>query len=300
MITTRDAALEMTKRWFPEDDPIVREQIDVLLSLLGGSVTEAAFEGFLIVCWRFVDEFGGHRTEDLRAIFRTDDEAGRRALLASLEHMNAWVGGVTALQTRYPVSIKPPKPAFPQFRIVGIETIAPVLYRVLDTQRLLVSGETVGDYVRRRQRLPLLPRRRHPVRRSKGRMHWCSYEKWASPDETRDALQIRDEWSDCGLRATIATRNVKSSAYVPFSGVASTGLEFTGYFLEPTTKDNEPYAGGGLQVALDGAPLVDCLERWDEEIRQWVVSWRRHPARGPQRTSSATGGSERARAAAGG
>lgn len=81
-------------KWHPEDDPLSREQYDVLEGLVGKLLTEAAVEGFLIVSSRFVDEFGGHRTAELARIFQTDKPEGKQALIRSLEHMCDWVGGM--------------------------------------------------------------------------------------------------------------------------------------------------------------------------------------------------------------
>src|SRR5689334_23073080 len=120
-------------KWHPEDDPLTREQYDVLERLVGGLLTETAVEGFLIVCSRFVDEFGNHRTSELERIFHTDRPEGRCALVQSLEHMCRWVNGMEGYQRDYPVQIIPARPAFPQFRILGIETLSPVIYRVLDS-----------------------------------------------------------------------------------------------------------------------------------------------------------------------
>jgi hypothetical protein len=71
MMTIPPAMLHLLTKWHPEDDPVVRAQTETLLSLVGRSLTESAPEGFLIVCSRFVDEFGNHRTGELATIFRT-------------------------------------------------------------------------------------------------------------------------------------------------------------------------------------------------------------------------------------
>jgi len=90
-------------KWHPEDDPISSEQYDVLESIVGDLLTETAVEGFLIVCSRFVDEFGWHRTDELRRVFRTDKAEGKMALVRSLEHMCRWVGGMEGYLHDYPV-----------------------------------------------------------------------------------------------------------------------------------------------------------------------------------------------------
>lgn len=100
--------LNLLTKWHPEDDPIIREQYQVLITLVGNLLTEEALEGFLIVCSRFVDEFGGHRTSELERVFRTDLTTGREALVASLEYMKSWVGGMEKYEQDYPVEIIPP------------------------------------------------------------------------------------------------------------------------------------------------------------------------------------------------
>jgi len=167
--------LHLLTKWHPEDDPLTREQVKVLLSLMDGLLTEKALEGFLIVCSRFVDEFGSHRTEELADIFRTNNASGRQALLSSLEYMQEWVGGIEGYEKKYPVTVIPPKPAFPQFKIIGIENLSDRLYRVLDSESTVYpTGECTREYIARTGRLPFVSRQRHPVRRSKPRYHWCS------------------------------------------------------------------------------------------------------------------------------
>jgi len=91
----------------------------------------------------------------------------------------------------YPVTVIPPNPAFPQLKIIGIETIETYLYRIMDSNAVVRGmSESTSAYIRRTERLPLVPIQAVPVLRSKPVYHWCSYEKWSSPDITRDALQI--------------------------------------------------------------------------------------------------------------
>ena len=106
------------------DDPITAEQVEVLRELLDGEFSDSALEGFLIVSPRFVDEFGAPGTRELQGIFKTETAQGRRSLRKSLEHVFASIGGVEDFETRYPVTIIPPRPAFPMFRILGIEKLA--------------------------------------------------------------------------------------------------------------------------------------------------------------------------------
>ena len=265
-------------QWHPEDDPLTREQVDVLKSLLGGLLTEKALEGFLIVCSRFIDEFGHHRTQELAHIFQTDTPAGKAALLNSLEYTNQWVGGMEHFIHRYPITIIPPKPAFPQFKIIGIETLATRLYRTLDSKSTAYpSDERVIDCIQRTGRLPAVPIQKHPVRRSKPRFHWCSYECWEDPEATRQKLQILPQWSDCQLRASILTSNIKQSAFVAFNGdrydPTNNTLGFYKYFYEPLAQDHPALSGGGTQIAVQGAPKVERLELWNPTDAQWQLIW---------------------------
>src|ERR1700736_5357563 len=89
----------------------------------------------------------------------------------------------------------------------------PFVYRVLDSKALAYpSKESVKDYICRTGKLPAVPVQTRPVRRSKPRFHWCSYDSWSDPSSTREALQIRKEWSDCRLRARLPTRTISRSS----------------------------------------------------------------------------------------
>jgi hypothetical protein len=273
-----DGSIEMMHKltkWYPEDDPVLQAQVETLLFLLDGHLTEAAFEGFLIVCSRFVDEFGGHRTEELANIFRTQRVEGKRALITSLEYLNEWVGGIIAYRQLYPVTIIPPQPAFPQFKIIGIETIESKLYRVVSSNTTVrETKEPMINYIKRTGRLPTVPTQTCPVLRSKPIYHWCSYEKWDDPETTREALQILPSWqNDCKLRATLLTSNVQNSAYVAFNGdkedPSDSNLRFYKYFFEPLAQDHPPLVGGGPQIGVEGAPLVENLEKWDDLDLRW-------------------------------
>lgn len=141
--------IHLIKKWYPEDDPITEEQVQMLINLLDCDLTEEAFEGFLIVCSRFVTNFGDHRTSELFEIFRTHKPEGRRALLRSLEHLYRWVGGMEGYLKNYPVTIQPPLPAFPQLKIIGIETLEPWLYRVMDSKTVdRMTGELVREQIK--------------------------------------------------------------------------------------------------------------------------------------------------------
>jgi hypothetical protein len=272
--------LELLTKWDPEDDPITREQAETLALLLDGSLTEKALEGFLIVCSRLVDEFGNHRTEELSKIFRTNTPEGRCVLLRSLEYVNDWVGGMEAYKRLYPVTIIPPNPAFPQLKIVGIEMIETVLYRVMDSNAVVRgTSEFTKLYIQRTGRLPGVPVQTVPVLRSKPLYHWCSYEKWDTPALTQAALQILPEYeNNCQLRVTIITSSLTESTFMAFNGdrydPSDSKLRFYKYFYEPVTQDHPALTGGGVQVGLDGAPPVETLEEWDELSKTWNVLWR--------------------------
>lgn len=269
-------------KWDSEDDPITREQVEVLNDILVGQLTEEALEGFLIISSRLVDEFGNHRTGELVKIFKTESTAGKEVLRASLEYVCRWVGGMKGYVDRYPVTIIPPRPAFPLFKIIDIHKLANRIHRVLDSQQTVYkSRELIKDYVKRTGRLPPLPRQRHPVRRSKPKFHWCSYETWANPDATKEALQILPEWKrDCRLRVTLPTYCLKRSAYVAFNGdeydPENSKRRFYKYFYEPLAQDHPSLPGGGAQIGVEGSPIVDVLEEWDDGTQRWETLWLRH------------------------
>jgi hypothetical protein len=145
--------LELLTKWHSEDDPITRAQADTLVELVGDMLTEKALEGFLIVCSRFVDDFGDHRTGELANIFRTSRPEGRVALIRSLEYVNDWVGGMEAYERLYPVTINPSNPAFPQMKVLGIETLEPYLYRVMSSDQLVRgTSELTKAYILRTER----------------------------------------------------------------------------------------------------------------------------------------------------
>src|ERR1700728_2214474 len=139
-------------RWpDPENpDPITDEQVEVLFSLLDGTVSKEELEGFLIICSRLVDEFGFHRTGELAEIFRTSTLAGQTVLRESLRYMNRWVGGTEGYATRFPVVSYPPRPAYPMFKIIGVHRIVPTLYRLIDSNaKVHDTGESVKQCVMR-------------------------------------------------------------------------------------------------------------------------------------------------------
>jgi hypothetical protein len=269
-------------KWDNNDDPITREQVEILNDILKEQLTEEALEGFLVVCSRLVDEFGSHRTNELVKIFKTDSYVGKEVLRISLEYVCHWVGGMKGYIERYPVTIIPPRPAFPLFKIIDIHLLADCIYRVFDSKAAVYpTRELIKDYVIRTGRLPAVPRQRHPVRRSKPRFHWCSYEAWPTPNLTRTALQILPEWgNDCGLRVELSTYNVKRSAYVAFNGdqydPENSKLRFYKYFYEPLAQDHPSLLGGGPQIGIEGSPLVNVLEEWDDSAQRWERLWYRH------------------------
>jgi hypothetical protein len=52
-------------------------------------------------------------------------------------------------------------------------------------------------------------------------------------------------------------------------------LRFYKYFLEPLAQDHPALEGGGVQIGLEGSPLVDQLEEWDLATTRWVTVWSR-------------------------
>lgn len=263
--------------WDKEQDPILQEQVAMLHDMLAGELSRQALEGFIIIAGRLVDTFGNHRTSELAHIFQTDTEVGKAVLRASLEHLNRWVGGYHAYETRYPVTID--QPAFPLFKIIGIDTLTPCLYRVLDSQKPVYgTTEPMKEYILRTGQLPPLPTYTEPVLREKPRLHWCSYEKWDDPETTRKALQILPGWgTDCRLRATLPTAALKQSAYVPFSGPGNpedSHLKFDRYYTEIVAQDHPEFSGGGVQIGIEGIPEVDALEQWNGVLHKWETIWR--------------------------
>ncbi len=201
----------------------------------------------------------------------------KASLRKSLEHVTDWTGGMEAYERDYPVTVNPSNPAFPQLKVIGIEDLAQELYRVLSSTSVVYgSGELAKSYILRTGALPPVPVQRLPVLREKPLYHWCSYEKWGTPDLTRDALQILPKWNnDCRLRVTLETAKVATSSYVAFNGdrydPSDNSLRFYKYFFEPLAQDHIELAGGGPQIGVEGAPPVSKLEEWDESESHWRV-----------------------------
>ncbi len=93
--------------------------------------------------------------------------------------------------------------------------------------------------------------------------------------------------------ATVSTSKIHQSAYVAFNGdkydPADKKLRFYKYFYEPLAQDYPPFDGGGPQIAIEGGPLVDILENWDDANKKWRVVWdatsEKRPNKPLQRTS---------------
>lgn len=264
-----------------EDDPITEDQIRVLSDILEGDIDNEILQGFLIVCSRLVDNFGHHRTRELEKIFRTNSDKGKTSLKDSLRELSKMLGSYDEYAGSYPVSIIPPVPAFPMLRIVGIENIAKQVYRVLDSNsEIRSSGEPVETYIKRTGRLPRAEPPKEPVLRSKPKfVHWCSYVKLATPKLTQDGLQIKSEWSDCQLRATLQTNDIKDHSYMAYNGDRFDPddkeqiLGFYGYFFELLTQDHPPLFGGEVQIKVFGEPEVSRLEKWCNTNSCWNTIW---------------------------
>jgi hypothetical protein len=73
----------------------------------------------------------------------------------------------------------------------------------------------------------------------------------------------------------VLTEKVKRSAYVAFNGdrkdPSNSTLKFYKYYYEPHAQDHPPHSGGGAQIAIEGGPLVDVMEQWDDARQEWQV-----------------------------
>jgi hypothetical protein len=273
-------------------DPIAAGQVQTLACLLGDQWSEKARDGFLVIAGRFVDEWGDDRTEELSNAFGTQTAAGRLALRRSLEELLDRVGSPGEFEQNYPVYINDPLygsvGAFPQLRILGIETLRPVLYRVMDSKaQEYATKKPIADYISREGRLPHMPVSPDPVLRAKPTMYWCAYEKYDTPSATAAALQILPEWgSDCGLRATLSTEELDGLVFIVFNGdkayrdpkPGESNMAFAKYCLELKAQDHPPLAGGGVQVGVVGSPQVLLLEQWNDSEGRWSTVWSAHPA----------------------
>jgi hypothetical protein len=255
------------------NDPLQDEQLAILEGLLGRRLSAAEFEGFLIIGSRFVDRFGGTRIADLAKVFRTDLREGREALAASLIQVARNLGSYERYCELYPVTIIPPLPAYPVFKIVGIERLQEFVYRTLDSR----SPDLL--HIKATGRLPDRAIPLEPVLRKVPKAHWCAYEKWESPEETRSSLQILPSWSNCEARAALATQAVKDLSYVSYSDdpndPGTKGLTFHGYFFEGIAQDHDElrYEGNAVQIAVYGEPEVAVLEEWSEVEGKWYPTW---------------------------
>jgi hypothetical protein len=167
---------------------------------------------FRIVYPRFIDRFGGARLGELQRVFSTDDQAGKRALAASLIRVADDLGSYDEFAAKYPVSIIPPLPAYPLFPILLLETFQPLVLVNSGSQKALNHIKVSG-------RLAAIPHPEAPVLRQTPWGHWCAYKKWATPGETRRALQIEPAWSDCAARATLDSRHIQDLASSPIAWV---------------------------------------------------------------------------------
>jgi hypothetical protein len=254
------------------------EQLRIVEGLVGRSLTRAELEGFRIVYPRFIDRFGGTRLPELQNVFRTDLPPGRAALAASLRRVAERLGSYDAFAVRYPVTIIPPLPVYPLFPIVDIATFQSSVYRVLSSTNLPAL-----THIRDTGRLVPVPPPAEPVLRSVPRGHWCAYEAWPNPNETRRALQILPEWSDCEARATLATSDIDGAAFVAYAvdpnDPETRGLAFHGYFYEGLTQDHDDapydYPGRAVQICVFGDPPVQVLEEWRTDSETWEATWRR-------------------------
>ena len=254
-----------------QDDPIEQEQRAALEGMLRRPLSAEENEGFLIVGSRFVDRFGASRIEDLAAIFAVETQAGRRALAASLAQVARQAGPYARFAAEHKVSVIPPVPAYPLFPILGIETLKPAVFRVLDRRNTAML-----DAIKSSGSLPLRPRPEGSVLHATPVAHWCAYEAFDTPQETARMLQIKPRWSDCAARATIATSALAGLAFVPYSldpdDEHTRGLTFHGYFFEGRAQDHAE-DGFAVQIGVFGAPPIVKLEEWDTDASVWRQSW---------------------------
>jgi hypothetical protein len=265
------------------NDPITAAQVKTLASLLGEQWSEKARDGFLVISGRFVDDVGADRTRELGVLYRTHLLRGRVALRRSLEALLDSVGGLVQFEHDFPVFINDPERGslgvFPQLPILGIEEITSKLYRVMDSKAAVhETGELLRDFIMREGKLPYLEPPARFVLRKKPRIHWCSYECYASPLATRSALQILSTWNtDCKLRATLSTAGLEGTAFVAFNGDSrysdNTPGAFAGYFVELKAQDHPDLPGGGLQIGVVGGPAVAALEEWTDVENRWTTIW---------------------------
>jgi hypothetical protein len=264
-----------------DEDEFENEQRDIVGALLERPLTDREVEGFRIVYPRFIDRFGGTRLGELRRIFCTDLPEGKRALAASLVRVADDLGSYDEFVARYPVTVVPPLPAYPLFPILYLESFKPSVYRVLNS-----GSHEALKHIKATGRLPFVPLPPAPVLRETPRGHWCAYDRWATPDETRRALQILPTWSDCAVRATLDAHQLKNLAYVAYSvdpnDSGTRGLTFHGYFYEGVTQDHDDapydYEGDAIQICAYGEPEVRCVEEWNIATGQWDTTWQQSPA----------------------
>lgn len=256
------------------DDPIQDEQLQIVEGLLQRNLSASEFEGFLIVNPRFVDRFGGSRIAELGRVYHTDRAEGRKALAQSLTWVATVLGSYEEYAKAYPVTIIPPSPAYPLLPIIGLETVQQEVFRVLDRRK-----GAILDHVKKTGRLPPIPKPAEPVLRTKPRAHWCAYDAWPTPEDTRKALQILPDWSDCEARATVDTLAIADLAFVAYSldpnDPGTKGLTFHGYFFEGVAQDHDElaYEGNAVQICVYGEPAVKCLEEWNASDGRWQVTW---------------------------
>ena len=274
------------------NDPLTAGQMATLATLLQDQWSEKARDGFLVVSGRFIDETGTDRTEELKPLFHTNLTEGRISLRRSLEALFDAVGSLERFERELPVYINDPikssQGVFPQVPILGIGSLETDVYRLFDSKAAVYkspTGELVRDYIVRIGSLPLMPPPPSLILRQKPRMYWCSFERYASPKASRDALQILESWkSDCKMRATLPTATLEGSAFVSYSGVteyppdvinlSKNPAAFAGYNVEVVATDHPELSGGGLQIGVVGEPPVTLLEEWREDRNEWVVVWR--------------------------
>ncbi len=80
-----------------------------------------------------------------------------------------------------------------------------------------------------------------------------------SPQDFRDALQVSTGWSDCEIRATIRTVDIKDDVYMSLCRKDG----YKQYFEPKTRAYNEFGRGGKLQYETRKELIIEKLEKWN-------------------------------------
>ncbi len=103
-----------------DNDPLTREQVAVVYEMLDGQMSENALEA------SSSSHLDSSTSSAAIGLPNSREFSGRTQSTASgtpgeLRNVCRWVGGMIGYENRYPVTIDPSRPAFPLFKIVGID-----------------------------------------------------------------------------------------------------------------------------------------------------------------------------------